>query len=212
VSLPRARQSVQQPVVYLDTGVYLSSKERGVFTLLDYLRLTRFATQCFAFIRIRLLFPARRSLLARHLGEKFCRSALCRYSQLRLFGITGEVPGCPPGLVSVHLPHLQDLPRLSGSFLQQGSSPTSSSSFQAWFLLKISSFLKYTSSLLSRLRAHDFPSLNGLGIDAQKVISLLSVGPFSCLFTGGRIQDVSFLFRPEVIKIYSQPLLIATSK
>lgn len=114
--------------------------------------------------------------------------------------LSGEVPECLSGLGFMHLahPHSQGLFSSKHPHLLLSRSSTSSQK-HLFFSAR---------SLLSRLGALTFPSLNGLRTELQKVISLLSSGPFSYSFTDKRIQDVPFLFRPELIKIYSQPLLL----
>lgn len=140
-----------------------------------------------------------------YLGRKSCQPALSCCSHLQPLGISGELPECPSGLVFINLSHLQGLPPLSGSFFQSGSSPSA---------FHVSNFFSKTLILFSyrspfwRLEALTFPSLNGLNTELQKVISLLPGGPFSCPFTDRTVQNVPFLFRPALIKIYSQSLLL----
>lgn len=149
--------------MYLDTGAYLRTKETGGFTLLDYLTPALCHT-AIAFIWILLPFPVGRSLLAWDSQEEspfglHCAATHCNNSWMLLVWFLAV-----PLDLSPCLPHLQDFSALSGSFLQPGTSP---SSFQPTCFFSNSSLLKSMSSLLSRLRAHSFPSLNGPGTEAQ---------------------------------------------
>lgn len=110
-----------------------------------------------------------------YLGRKSCQSTLSWCSHIQPLGVTGEVPGSPPGLSLMRLSHLQGLPLFSGSFLQSGSSPSSFLAPNFFSKPLIFSGIR----LLSRLGALRFPSLNGLGTELQKGISLLPGGPFS---------------------------------
>lgn len=57
-----------------------------------------------------------------------------------------------------------------------------------------------------------FRNPDSLGKEAQHMIGLLIGGTLSSLSLNWKIQDVTLLFSPGVIKIYSQPIPAAASK
>ena len=154
--------------MYLDTGVYLRTKETVVFTLLDYLRLAHVLCHTvLAFIRIHLPFPAGRSLMAWDIWEKSGVSLHCAathsYNSWALLVRSLDVPLalspciCPISTISRTSPHFQNLFSSQDLHLLLSRPPVSSQNH----------FFSSICPLLSRLRAHGFPSLNGLGTEAQ---------------------------------------------
>lgn len=108
----------------------------------------------------------------------------------------------------MHVPVLWDFLPLPGSFLQPASPP----SFQTLSLIFYQGNLFFSWTLVFGVepQAPGFPHLNSLCAEAQHMISLVIGGNVSYLFISQRIQNMPLLFSPNVTKICSQPVSVAT--
>lgn len=143
-----------------------------------------------------------------HLGRRLCWSAQCCYSESEILDVTGEVLECSTGLVFVHQPHLQNLPPIFSIF-----SPSKNLHLPFRPLCFFSKYFLFSSVCLLFLPDWEPIVFPVWMVYVQSTVSHLPPiwWSFSSVFTGRRIQHVSFLFRPETNKIYSY-LHLASSR
>lgn len=153
-----------------------------------------------------------------NLGRKLYRYVSCCCLQVPVLGITSQGPWASPSIY------------VWAGLWSLGPFPTSqiflpATLFTFYFLEHPSPFFFFPRPLLPFAKpssAHhlffpepytpSFPNLDSLGKEAQCMIGLLIGGTLSSLSLNWKIQDVTLLFSPGVIKIYSQPIRAAASK
>lgn len=107
-------------MVDLNSGVYLRASKIQAFALPHCLTLT-ISSQCYAHLVSNSL-SCRGIAGPRRLNRRSGQHQMCYCSWLPVFGITRQGLRVPLPFISIHLPDLQELHPLPGSFLQPISS------------------------------------------------------------------------------------------
>lgn len=147
-----------------------------------------------------------------------CHAAACRYLS---WASPAKVPEHSPAFMSEQVSDLWDLSLLPRSFLQPHftfyflDTPPHLTPPFFFFPRPLLPFAKPSSVhhlFFPGPYTPSFRNPDSLGKEAQHMIGLLIGGTLSSLSLNWKIQDVTLLFSPGVIKIYSQPIPAAASK